>query len=123
MSNKTTHGPARETTDRNTRRARLQEIQRELVEVDAKAGPREKPAELNELLTDLLSKKKRRKHQLKAIKEFFDDPSQFGVDADEIPHSSTREEILERHKELSYRAGLLRSVLGVLRKEAAALDK
>ncbi|MEM9056705.1 MAG: hypothetical protein AAGD86_04470 [Pseudomonadota bacterium] len=103
-------------------RERLRDIQRELVQVDEDAGPRESPPDLNKLLGDVLASKQQRKHQLKAIKEFFDDPSKFGVDADEVPHSSTREEILERHAELSYRTSLLRSVLKVLRREAANLD-
>lgn len=106
----------------DARRKRLQQIQRELEQVDAEAGRTQKPAQLNEVLGKLLSKKQRRKHQLRAIKEFFDDPSQFGVDAHDVPHSSTREEILERHAELTYRVRLLRSVLGVLHKEVKALD-
>ncbi|MEL7450422.1 MAG: hypothetical protein AAFN78_14515 [Pseudomonadota bacterium] len=106
----------------NERRSRLREIQRELVQVDAEAPPREKPADLNQILNEVLSQKQQRKHQLKAIKQFFDDPSQFGIDADDVPHSSSREEILERHKELTYRSRLLRSVLSVLRREAEKLD-
>ncbi len=109
-------------SDDNAAEARSPRDDKPAPERDAPAGEAQAQGdELNQMLGDLLAKKKRRKYQLNIIKDFFEEPEKYGVDADDVPHSSTREEMLARHSELTYRIALLKSVLRVLERKRAEL--
>lgn len=68
-------------------------------------------AELNSFLKDLVEKKKRHKHQLTILMEFFQDPLRFGVEMTNISSSSSAAELEQRKKELTFRVSLLGALL------------
>jgi hypothetical protein len=73
--------------------------------------------ELNDFIKQLVDRREQRRHQLEIIQDFFENPVEFGIQADEIPSGTPLEEIRERKKELRYRIDLLRSVLEALEGE------
>ena len=73
--------------------------------------------ELNDFIKELVNRREQRRHQLEIIQDFFENPVEFGIQADEIPSGTPLEEIRERKKELRYRIDLLRSVLEALEGE------
>jgi hypothetical protein len=73
--------------------------------------------ELNDFIKQLVNRREQRRHQLEIIQDFFENPVEFGIQADEIPSGTPLEEIRERKKELRYRIDLLRSVLEALEGE------
>ena len=77
--------------------------------------------ELNDFIKQLVDRRAQRRHQLEIIQDFFENPVEFGVQADEIPSGTPLEEIRERKKELRYRIDLLRSVLEALEGEHKVL--
>ena len=77
--------------------------------------------ELNDFIKQLVDRRAQRRHQLEIIQDFFENPVEFGIQADEIPSGTPLEEIRERKKELRYRIDLLRSVLEALEGEHKVL--
>ena len=73
--------------------------------------------ELNDFIRQLVDRREQRRHQLEIIQDFFENPVEFGIEADVIPSGTPLEEIRERKKELRYRIDLLRSVLEALEGE------
>ena len=73
--------------------------------------------ELNDVIKQLVDRRSQRRHQLEIIQDFFENPVEFGIEADVIPSGTPLEEIRERKKELRYRIDLLRSVLDALEGE------
>jgi hypothetical protein len=73
--------------------------------------------ELNNFIKQLVDRRSQRRHQLEIIQDFFENPVEFGIEADVIPSGTPLEEIRERKKELRYRIDLLRSVLEALEGE------
>jgi hypothetical protein len=105
------------------RQHRLLEI-RGAVQAEAPASAPASPlpgatqgGELNDFIKQLVDKRQQRRHQLEIIQDFFENPVEFGIEADVIPSGTPLEEIRERKKELRYRIDLLRSVLEALEGE------
>jgi hypothetical protein len=73
--------------------------------------------QLNDLIRQLVDRREQRRHQLGIIQDFFENPVEFGIEADVIPSGTPLQEIRERKKELRYRIDLLRSVLEALEAE------
>ena len=73
--------------------------------------------ELNDFIRQLVDRREQRRHQLGIIQDFFENPVEFGIEADVIPSGTPLQEIRERKKELRYRIDLLRSVLEALEAE------
>jgi hypothetical protein len=73
--------------------------------------------ELNAFIKQLVDRREQRRHQLGIIQDFFENPVEFGIEADVVPSGTPLEEIRERKKELRYRIDLLRSVLEALEGE------
>jgi hypothetical protein len=83
----------------------------------AAAGDSSQGGELNDFIRQLVDRREQRRHQLGIIQDFFENPVEFGVEADVVPSGTPLEEIRERKKELRYRIDLLRSVLEALEGE------
>jgi hypothetical protein len=105
------------------RRQRLAAIRDTRPKPIASAPDTTEGGELNKFIKDLVEQKRQRKHQLQIIQDFFQNPIQFGVKLNEIPTSTTPEEINERKKELEYRIDLLNTVLDLLKKELQFLSE
>jgi hypothetical protein len=84
---------------------------------EAAVSPGGEGRELNDFIKQLVNRREQRRHQLEIIQDFFENPVEFGIQADEIPSGTPLEEIRERKKELRYRIDLLRSVLEALEGE------
>jgi hypothetical protein len=80
-------------------------------------GESSQGGELNDFIKQLVDRREQRRHQLGIIQEFFENPVEFGIEADVVPSGTPLEEIRERKKELRYRIDLLRSVLEALEGE------
>ena len=85
--------------------------------VEGAAKPSSQGGELNDFIRQLVDRREQRRHQLEIIQDFFENPVEFGIEADVIPSGTPLEEIRERKKELRYRIDLLRSVLEALEGE------
>jgi hypothetical protein len=104
------------------RQLRLLEIREAMPAAAAPAAAPDAPGrtqggELNDFIRTLVDRREQRRHQLEIIRDFFENPVAFGVQADVIPSGTPLEEIRERKKELRYRIDLLRSVLDALEGE------
>jgi|SoiMethySBSTD1v2_1073268.scaffolds.fasta_scaffold158317_3 hypothetical protein len=85
--------------------------------LEGEAKPNSQGGELNDFIRQLVDRREQRRHQLEIIQDFFENPVEFGIEADVIPSGTPLEEIRERKKELRYRIDLLRSVLEALEGE------
>jgi hypothetical protein len=86
-------------------------------QLGGEAKPNSQGGELNDFIRQLVDRREQRRHQLEIIQDFFENPVEFGIEADVIPSGTPLEEIRERKKELRYRIDLLRSVLEALEGE------
>jgi hypothetical protein len=102
---------------RKARQRRLLEIRESLAAAPPAPAQASEGAELNDFIKKLVDRREQRRHQLGIIQDFFENPVEFGIEAEEIPSGTPLEEIRERKKELRYRIDLLRSVLEALEGE------
>ena len=130
-TNRNGAGPAPADASSRARQHRLLEIRENLPARAARQGGLPTPApgadpgtatgnegsELNDFIKQLVDRREQRRHQLEIIQDFFENPVEFGIEADVIPSGTPLEEIRERKKELRYRIDLLRSVLEALEGE------
>jgi hypothetical protein len=78
---------------------------------------------LNAFLKEMSERRKNRKHQLQIIQDFLDNPVEFGVEVDYIPHGTPLSELRQRRRELHYRIALLRSVLEAFEGEMSLIEQ
>lgn len=80
-------------------------------------------AEIVGFVEDLVARDRKRRQQLGILKQFLDNPVDFGLDTEVVPTSSTPAEIAQRRKELQYKIDLLRNLLELMQSELTMLDQ
>ena len=66
--------------------------------LEGEAKPNSQGGELNDFIRQLVDRREQRRHQLEIIQDFFENPVEFGIEADVIPSGTPLEEIRERRR-------------------------